>query len=403
MRFVLIAAALLLAQAAAAEPLTLEQALARAEEVSVDLRVQRLSVEAAESSWLADPRAGSPSIRVRARDLSLTPNDTNTTDRWDIVTRLRLPLPRPWDLESARVQGDATAARERAQLADQQADLVLAVKSRFELLPLLREAAGSAEKLTGIWVRHRDLVAQRRQEGLSTALDWLDSEEEHRDADDDRAVRRSELATVEAELRTLLAWSDDEPLEVVQTDLFARADAPLPGSDELLAGLMEREPAVAEADADLRRAEAQLRREQLRSLPWLDWMQAGVATGPNSSPSFEVGVAVDVPIYYWSPTRTRGALRDVQAARIRTEDVRERAREGVVRRVRQVEARRERWLVERRHRDVLAENAGPLMAVADPLLRIELEARLTRADLRVQMALADLVVELNRLEAAAAR
>jgi outer membrane protein TolC len=402
-RVLLIAAALLVASTAAAEPLTLEQALARAEEVSVDLRVQTLSVEAAESSWLADPRAGSPSIRVRARDLSLTPNDTNTTDRWDIVTRLRLPLPRPWDLETARVQGQATAARERAQLSDQQADLHLAVKSRFELLPLLRDAATTAEELTSIWARHRELVAQRRMEGLSTALEWLESEEEHRDADDDRAVRTAELVVVEAELRTLLAWGEQDALEVNRTDLFARADGPLPGTDELLVGLLEREPSVREADADLRRAEAQLRREQLRSLPWLDWMQAGVVTSPFDEPSFEVGVAVDVPIYYWSPARTRGALRDVQAARIRTEDVRARAVEGVTRRLRQAEARRERWLVERRHRDVLAENAEPLIELADPLLKIELEARMTRADLRVQLSLADLIVELNRLEAAAAR
>lgn len=403
MRALLIAAALLLASAASAEPLTLEQALERAQTASVELRMQTLSVEAAESSWLADPRAGSPSIRVRARDLSLTPNDPNTTDRWDIVTRLRMPLPRPWDLDTARVQGEATAARERAQLSDQQADLRLAVKSRFELLPLLHDAADTAQELTATWSRHRELVAQRRVEGLSTALEWLDSEEEHRDADDDRAVRTSEVATVEAELRRLLDWPEDQPLEVLPTDLQARAEAPVPTIDGLLEGLLDRESAVAEADADLLRAEAQLQRERLRSLPWLDWVQGGVVTGPNSEPNFEVGVAIDVPIYYWSAARTREALRDLQSARIRTEEVRERARDGVVRRLRDVEARRERWLVEQRHRQVLREQAAPLMELADPVLKIELEARLVRADLRVQLALADLVVELNRLEAASAR
>jgi len=397
----LIVAGLLVASTAAAEPLTLEQALERAQQVSVELRMQRLSVEAAESSWLADPRAGSPSIRVTAQDLSLTPNDANTTDRYDIGTRLRLPLPRPWDLGTAKLQGIATADRERAQLADQEADLALAVRTRFELLPLLREAVATSEQLTDTWTRHRELVDQRRLEGLSTALVWLDSQEEVRDADDDRAVQISELAAVEAELRALLAWEADQPLDVAPTDLQARAEAPLPTVDALLEGLLERDPAVAEADADLRRAEAQLRRERLRGLPWLDWVQTGVEYGPRLGPMMEVGVAIDVPIYYWTPARTREVRRDLEASRIRTEEVRTRARETVVRRLRRAEARKERWLVERRHRDVLAEQAAPMMELADPLLKLDLEARMVRAELRVQLALADLIVELNRLEAAA--
>jgi outer membrane protein TolC len=398
-------AALFAAPAAqAAEPLTLEQALQRADEASAMLAEQRLTLEAAEAGWLADPRAGSPSLRLGVRDLSLTPAQPGANDNMDVVARLRFPLPRPWDLHTARLQGDATAARERAQLTDMQADLHLAVRTRFELLPLLREAAGTAERLTGIWRSHGELVTQRRAEGLSTALDWLESEEERRDADDDRAVRVSELAATEAELRTLIGWPANEPLELAAVELVARAEAPLPTPEELLDGLLDRDPAVAEADADVARSEAQLQRERLRSLPWLDWLQGGLVSEPiQQQTSFEIGVAVDIPIYQWSPARTREAAQDVEASRVRADDVRARVGESVVRRLRSATATRERWLVERRHRDTLVEQSAPLLELADPLLKIELEARLARAELRVQLALADLILDLDQLEAAAVR
>lgn len=393
----------LAAPAFAAPPLTLEAALLRAREASTEVAIQELSSEAAEASWLADPRAGAPSIRVGVRDLeaptALFPNPGSP----EVVTRVRLPFPRPWDLAMAARQGQATVAREEAELDALQERLDLAVTSRFHALPLLREAVAEAEALTDLRAQHLAMVEQRRAEGLATAIDWLDSEEERRDADDRRAARGADLDAVEAELRLLLAWPADEPLEIVPDDRSAAASAELPSMDAMLDGLAERNPDMRQAEAEIARSEARLRRVQLRSLPWLDWAQGGMVVRQNRPASFEVGFAVDVPIYQWSPIRTRAAAQELAGAKLRHREVAHAAEQSLARRVRATEAARERWMVEVAHRDAITEHAAPLLELADAVLKIELEARMVRAELRVLSAFVELVGELDRLDGEARR
>ena len=83
-----------IATAAQAAPLTLAEALSRAEEASVAVQVQQLSVEAAEAQFLSDPRAGSPSLRLGLRDIPLL--DAANAQPVDLSAKLRMPLPRPW-------------------------------------------------------------------------------------------------------------------------------------------------------------------------------------------------------------------------------------------------------------------------------------------------------------------
>jgi outer membrane protein TolC len=396
---VLLAAAPAMADA----PLTLEAALARAEEVSTVLRLQELSTEAAEARWLADPRAGAPSIRFGVRDID-TPTATRPNpDPAEVYVRLRLPFPRPWDLDIAATQGAATVAREDAELDALRERVHLAVTTRFHALPLLREALASTRRSTEIRAAHLALVELRRLEGMATALDWLDSEEKRRDADDRRAGRAARVEAVEAELRLLLQWPSDQPLEIVAEDRSAAAEAEPTTAARLLEGLTQRDPGVREAEAEILRAEARLHRLQLRSLPWLDWAQAGAVLRPDRPTSFQVGVALDVPIYYWSPARTRAASQELSGAKLRLREIEHRAEQRLARRVRAVGAARVGWLVEREHRDAVKEHATPMLAVADPLLKIELEARMERAEQRVLMAYIDLIQELDRLDGAAHR
>ncbi len=388
---------------AAAEPLTLEAALARADEVSTDVQMQALSTEAAEAAWRADPRAGAPSIRVGLRDIDTSPTIPGIArDPVEVVARVRFPFPRPWDLAGAARQGAATQIREDAQLEVLRAELRLAVTTRFHALPLLRDAVAAATRRTELRTQHLELVAQRREEGLATALDWLESEEDRRDADDARAAREADLRQVEAELRALLRWPADEPLELVPVDLSA-VEAGLPALDELAAGVEERSPRLREAEAEITRAEARLRRLQLRSLPWIDWAQGGLVHRADRPLNVEVGIGIDIPIYLWSPARTRAAAHELAGAKLSLAAAEHAVAAQVARRHRDAEAARERWLVERAHHEAVAEQAAPLLEVADPVLRTELEARLARAELRALLAFVELVEEVDRLEAAAGR
>lgn len=395
--------AALAAAPALAQPLTLEQALARAEEVSAEVQLQELSSEAAEARWLADPRAGAPSIRVGVRDLDVKTELEPIPGDPEVVTRLRLPFPRPWDLATAARQGRATVAREDAELEDIRAGVRLDVTTLFHAVPLLRDSVAAATTLTETRSAHLALVEQQRTEGLATALDWLDSEEQRRDADERRAALLSDLDDAEAELRLLLKIPADQPLELVAEDLTAVVAAPLPAVEALGAGLTERDPAVREAESEIARSEARLLRLQLGALPWIDWAQGGAAFKKDRPTSFEVGFAVDVPIYMWSASRTRAASQELAAAKLSRQEVEEGAKQRLARRVRGAHAARDRWEVETAHQDAITAQSEPLMAVADPALQLELQARLVRAELRVLNAFIDLVEQLDRLDAAAHR
>jgi len=394
-RWLILIALVALAPASASAALTLEEALVRAEEVSTDLRLQELSGEAAADAWLADPRAGAPSVRLGVRDLGRTSGGTPDPPEW--TARLRFPFPRPWDLSAAARQGRATVAREDAELDRMRKSLRAAVATRFRALPLLRQAAEAAELLTELRVEHVRLIEERRAEGLSTTLDWLDAEEERRDADDDRAAREAEAWAVEAELRTMLGWPADQPLELEPFDAVVVAEAPLPAVEEL-ADVAD-SSRLAEARAQVERSEARLARQRFQSIPWIDWAQGGAVFQSGRETSFEVGVAIDVPTYHWSRTRTREARHELARSRLRLAAAERSEREAMVERLRSAEAARGRWQVERTHRSAIEVQAGPLREGADPLLAVELKARLVRANLRELLALAEVIVELEKLAA----
>ncbi len=394
---------LLFASTATAEPLSLSDALVRAEEVSAAVQLQQLSSESAEAQYLSDPRAGAPSVRIGLRDLDIRTDTNPDPSPVEVVTRLRFPFPRPWDLSAAATLGKATVAREEAELEGIREGLRVAVIRRFHAVPLMRQGVEWAQQLTALRAQHLQLVAELRGEGLATALDWLESEEERRDADDARATRAARLESTEAELRLLLSWPVNEPLELVAAPTEDRAEMPLPTIENLNEGLAGRDPDVREAEAEIRRSEARLRRLQLSALPWLDWAQGGAVFKRDTPVSFEVGVAIDVPIYMWSAARTRAASQDISAAKLQLTDARASAEQELARRLREAAAAKERWAVEKEHLDAVIEHVTPLLDVADPLLKLELQSRLARANLRVLSALIDLIDDLDRLNGEAHR
>jgi outer membrane protein TolC len=385
--------------AQAEEALTLDRAIQEAEATSDRLRLQSVSVKSAASAPLADPRAGSPSIRVGVRDLEGNGSNYTSSPRSpEFVARARIPLPRPWDLATATGQGQATVKREEAQLGAIRRDLRLEVTEYFHTLPLMEEAVSIAIRLTKVSTDHLALVTARRAEGLSTELEWLESEEERRDADEDRASLHSALLRSSSVFATILGRSSQAELSLVRADFEARAVLPIASEEDVMSGLPERSEAIAQADADIERATQRLLRVKLRGLPWLDWFQGGVVFKPGERPSFEVGGAIDVPFTLWGPARSREAELEVEAATIRREAVQRRVEAGAQDKLRDAVAARERWLVERAHQQSLESHAAPILDLADPLLKLQLQARLVRAELRLKLALITLIQRLDQLD-----
>jgi outer membrane protein TolC len=385
--------------------LSLDVALQRAEEASLDFQRQALRVEAESGGWRADARTGDPSLRVAVRDLE---RPSAIADAPEVVARLRLPVPRPWDIAAGVAAGKASRAREEAELENARSRLHLAVTWRFHALPLLRQASEAAAARVEAEERLVELVALERAEGLATELDWMQAEEELRDALEDQARLAAQVREVEAELSLLVAWPASRPLELATEDPSARADAALPTTE----GGGPRWTGAAEPRARVARAQARLRRRQLRDVPWFDWFQAGAVFGfanpslgqqPPPPTRFEVGLSLDLPIYRWGKGSTRDDRYAVQAAQAAVEDALRQFEDRAVRQLREAEAARQRFEVERDHRRRLQERAEPLRAAASRRIVLELDARLARAERREWESLVDYFVQLDQLEASRTR
>jgi len=396
----IVAAALALgADTSAPKVLSLDQAIAEAEATSDRLRLQAVSVRAAASAPLADPRAGSPSIRVGVRDLEGSGGNYGTPGDPEFTARARLPLPRPWDLATATKQGRATVDREEAQLDAIRDSLRLDVTRLFHRIPLMQDSLGIADRLAQVTADHLALVTARRAEGLSTEIEWLDSEEERRDADEDRASLASDLHATTSVFAAMLGRPTNAAVEVETIDAEARALLPIVTDEAIMTDLVSRSHDVAEADAEIERATQRLLRVKLRGLPWLDWFQGGVVLKSGNRPTWEVGGAIDVPFTLWGPARSREAELELDAAKIRREAVERRVEADARDKLRDAVAARERWLVERQHLQALSDHAAPILDLADPLVKLTLEARIVRAELRTQLALTTLIERLDRLDA----
>jgi hypothetical protein len=373
----------------------LHEALTRAGEASLELQIQRLSVQ--RTDWLADPEAGDPSVRMRLGDVGVAGAPPS------VMTRLRMPLPRPWDLATALRERSASSAREQAELDRRSAQLHADVTLGFHQVLFLREAAAQAEAHSQLRTEHLGLVESRRIQGLSSALDWLESEEARRDADDARAGVVHRLHAAEAGLRQLCGLPEQVPLELVPDDVLAHIQTHPPSVQGH--GAAEELPSVHEATARVARERARLTRARLQGLPWIDWVEGGMETQPGagsqSPPAFHVGASVDIPLYQWSRHRTRPDVIRLESAQIELEHTQRQAEARIVRRTRELEAAQRRNAVAEGHRQALQNASAPMLAMADPLLAVELRARTTRAALREALATVALVEAFDKLQSAA--
>lgn len=380
MRLLFILALLLPGQAAA---LTLEEALERAEDQSYELRLEALDIEASRAEWHEDIDVDSPTTRLALRDLEIGGSSP------EIEAALRLPLPRPWDLATRADESEARARADEASLDARRASLRRAVTARYHQLVLLRDSVAVAERLLAARQAGQDLCARRRAEGLATTFDWLDAEEDRRDADDDLADQLREAHTVEGQLRDLLVWPAEEPLPLDDPVDPAALEA------ALAAASTEADPRVRRAAAGVEVAQARLARRQARGIPWVEWLQGGVVDQAGAAARFAVKASIELPVSWWAPSRTRRARAELSAAELRLEQQQRAAKDRARRRAREVEAARARWRVEQTHLQAIHDQADPLLAQDDSILSAELEARLARADLRELRARRALVLALD--------
>jgi hypothetical protein len=359
--------------AAPAQALTIDEVIARAEQSWERVRAHR--AEAAGEAFREEPPVDSPSVRVEVSRLLLGDVETET--------RLRLPVPRPMQAVTARRRAEADGRAEAAEVEADWTELRRMVVARFYALPVLRERAELAETERALRLELVDAMRTLRAAGQATVFDVLDAEDDRRRAEADAISARGDRDAAEAELRGHAALGP-EPV-VIDGDPRAFAATPWP------LAVVELDPRCREAAAEVETARAELAALADRAIPWIDWGEVSLSVRPRTPVDLRVGVSIDVPIEYWAPGRTSAARARLAAAEAALDGVRRVVDADVQRGGAMFVEADASWRAAVAYRDAVAGEVAPLLVAADLRTRLELDARLARAEARERTALIGLI------------
>ncbi len=248
---------LLLAPATAlageARPITLDEALRRAEEVSPVGQEIALVVERARSEIGASGLWPNPEFSfVREESAGVVERFANLSQTFPLTGRL--------GLEKAAARSGHLAAEARAR--QERIALRTNVRESFIDLLLAQERAGAVEKGRSQLMELVEVLRAREREGESSGFDRMRSERELAEVEADLAEARGQLAGARASLAALVVL----PSEGLVASGSLTPKAPLPGQDELRRLAAARGDVVA-LDSEAERADLLARAAHRRVVP----------------------------------------------------------------------------------------------------------------------------------------
>lgn len=287
----------------AAEPLTLERALDLAERSNPRMRASAAQVEGAGAG---------------VRTAQVYPNPTVSAGGGRVSARVPealggglagLGVEQPIDLPSIRAPRirAAESGREAAILARDEVRLQVRADVRRAFYEVLRreaelDLAAETERLIDS-IRRR--VAVRVEVGESPRLELTRAEAEVATATNAVASARLRVAQAKAALRAVVGLGPADELRVAGE--IAAPPAP-PTLDALRDEVLARYPGLAQARAEVRRAEARLATERALRVPQ-PTLVADVLQGPETRDAL-LGVRVPIPLF----DRRQGPIGEASAA-----------------------------------------------------------------------------------------
>lgn len=287
----------------AAEPITLERALALAEEANPRLRAAAAQLEGAQAGVRTAQAFPNPTIaagggRVRAR----VPEPLSGG-------LAGIGLEQPIDLPSIRAPRirAAESGREAAALASEEVRLQVRADVRRSFYEVLRreaelDLATETERLLD-GIRRR--VAVRVEVGEAPRLELSRAEAEVATATNAVAAARLRVAQAKALLRALIGLPPADEMRLEGAIVAPPAPPPL---DALRQEVLERYPGIAQSRAELSRAQARLETERALRTPQ-PTLIADVLQGPETRDAL-LGVRIPIPIF----DRRQGPIGEAAAA-----------------------------------------------------------------------------------------
>jgi cobalt-zinc-cadmium efflux system outer membrane protein len=286
----------------AAEPLTLERALALADQSSPRLLAAAAQVEGARAGVRTAQAFPNPTISAGGGRVNARVPDALSGGLSGLG--VEQPIDLPW-VREARIRA-AESGRDAASLARDEVRLQVRADVRRAFYEVLRReaeldlATGTERLLDGI----RRRVAVRVEVGEAPRLELTRAEAEVATAASAVANARLRVAQAKALLRAVVGLPPGQELRVVG-ELVAPPPPPLDAlRDEVLANY----PGLAQARAEVSRAEARLATERALRVPQ-PTLLADVIQGPETRDAL-LGIKVPIPLF----DRRQGPIGEATAA-----------------------------------------------------------------------------------------
>ena len=279
------------AEGALTLPDLLEAARAGNSEIrAADARTESLGQRPIQERTLRDPMIG---FRYHNEQLDRITFSQSEFTFWEVAAEQEIPFPGKLGLRGEIAEKEAD--RERA-IRDATVLTVLSnvAVSYYELAAVDRSASILRESTRTLEMIVRQTEARYRL-GTAAQQDVLRASLELGGIQERLTVLDREREAEEASLNALLGRSAGQPLP--RTVVF-HEPRPLEPLDDLLARLAQRSPALAAAQEEVSRSDASLALAKRQYFPDFT-VAAAYANKGTLFPEWEVGVRMNIPLYFW--------------------------------------------------------------------------------------------------------
>lgn len=330
----IISCVITLPAARAQRTITLDDAIALAEEFSPRLLVNRGREEAARAGIVTARQFPNPTVDVNAGP-QRPRNDSGTLSGTQWGVGVAQPIEYPSVRESRLRTAEANLGSVEAGTASFRAILLAQVKSNFYEVLQRQEQLGIAEEDLKLLTEIRDRVGLRVQVGESPRLDLVRTETEVLNAQRTRDSSTVRVTQAKLALANLIGIAPDEDYAVRGS---VGGTAVLPALDGLRSQVARDNPQIQQVLAEQERARNRLQLERDLRVP-APTLQAGYVQEPDKEVA-RFGVALPIPLFNQRQGQIAEALAEVKVAEAQV-----RAQELAL--TREVDAAYSRFLVAR--------------------------------------------------------
>ncbi len=290
-------------------PLTEERAVEAALESSPRVAVARAGVSVAEASLRRAGAWRNPEVRVT--NLGFEQGSAHM-DRMVFALRAFPPHPVEAGARADEAEADVLAARARAEDAEWRTRHD--VRSAYRRAVAAGRGTGLAERLVEVKRRTLDLDREAVARGVGDPRTLAADRIELAAAEEGLRVARKSWREAMLDLASSLGLASTDGLVLDQAEDSLACPEPLAGAERLEEIAARGNPRLQVERAVHARAEATLRREYARRIPWFAFVQAGYDFDPEGKQSgFHGGLALDLPVWNWNS----GGIAMAEAARTR--------------------------------------------------------------------------------------